>query len=490
MTVQWRYLSLAERDREYSPSSCLADGDYRPFVQAYRDVGERAWSSLERDAAVSTSVVRYGDAPSQTIDVALPIPTGTGMPLVVYFHGGYWQELSKRDSRFAAAHCVARGWGFAAVDYTLAPHAGLDEIVAECRLAVRTLHAEAGSLGFDPDRIVVAGSSAGAHLAAMVALDPGSHKVRIDRAILVSGIYELEPLIGTSIDEALGLDLATARRNSPLLLNVDGFPPALVAYGENETSEFKAQSAAFADRLAAAGTPVDTLEVPNRNHFDVILDLATADTVLGDAVAALLETGDAKDETRSEWDDVAEGWDDDAAVRAYAAAAHSSLVALADRVELAGARICDFGCGTGLLTELLADTAARIDAVDTSPAMLAVVRDKIDRHGWTHVRALDHLPASDPPYGIVLCSSVLAFVEEPPAVLAELFDRLTPGGWLVQWDWERDEADAEPMGFTVAEMAGALRDAGFEQVEVGTAFEVAVGGHVMAPLMGHARRPA
>lgn len=194
----------------------------------------------------------------------------------------------------------------------------------------------------------------------------------------------------------------------------------------------------------------------------------------------------------SEWNDVASGWDDDEAVRAYAAAAHSSLVALAARAGfvLVGARICDFGCGTGLLTEHLAATAASVDAVDASPAMLAVLRDKVDRHGWKHVRAVEDLAATEPPFDLVVCSSVLAFVDDSPTVLAALSERLTPGGRLVQWDWERDESDPEPMGFTADEMATALRDAGFEQVEVQVGFEVTVGDLVMAPLMGSARRPA
>ena len=271
-----------EREREYSPSSCLPDGDYRPFVADYRRRSDAAWASAQDSGA--TTIIQYGPDETQTVDVVTPTDVDAP-PLLVFFHGGYWQELSKLDSRFAAQDCLDRGWAFAAVDYTLAPTADLPTIVAECSSALRATVDTADSLGFDPTRVVVSGSSAGAHLAAMVA----ANTELAAAAVLVSGVYELEPLIGTSINDALGLDEATARACSPLGLDLAGFPPTLVAYGDDETDEFKRQSQAFADRLQAAGTVTSVIEIPDRNHFDVIVDLATPGTALGDAVSALVD---------------------------------------------------------------------------------------------------------------------------------------------------------------------------------------------------------
>ena len=152
--LRWRSLTDAQREREYSPSSCLPDGDYRPFVAAYRSESDSAWATVEAAAGVRTTTVAYGDAAPNTLDVAVPVAADPP-PLLVYFHGGYWQELSKRESRFAAVHCVDRGWAFAAVDYTLAPDADLDQIVRECHQAVRTVGESGSSLGIDPHRIAV-----------------------------------------------------------------------------------------------------------------------------------------------------------------------------------------------------------------------------------------------------------------------------------------------------------------------------------------------
>jgi len=203
----------------------------------------------------------------------------------VFFHGGYWQELSKRESAFAAPHCLAHGIAYAAIDYTLAPQATLDEIVVECRAAFSWLAGNGATVGIDPGRLFVAGSSAGAHLAAMVAL---TAPTVVKGAVLVSGVYDLAPLIGTSIDEALRLDATTAARNSPLGLPLKGFPPSLVCWGEIETESFKRQSRTFAQTLRDAGARSEDFEIAGRNHFDVILDLADPATELGQRTLGMI----------------------------------------------------------------------------------------------------------------------------------------------------------------------------------------------------------
>ncbi len=322
-------LNDAEREREYSPSSAIG-GNYQPYIQAYV---QQSLAARERTQALGARWVelRYGPTPSQRMDLCVPAsvarstpgavppaasdacPSQGGIGLLVYIHGGYWQELSARDSLFAAAHAVAHGLAFCALDYTLAPAAKVGEIVAECRRAVQTLVAQASTWGIDPGRIVLAGSSAGAHLAAMACLPAlegpalaasGSAVGAAQRheeaqlpteawrpraVVLLSGIYELAPLIGTSINQALGLDDAQARALSPALLGLHGFPEALLAWGEIETQAFKQQSQHFAALLHAQGTPCEALQAAGRNHFDIALDLADPETPLGRRTLALFD---------------------------------------------------------------------------------------------------------------------------------------------------------------------------------------------------------
>ena len=287
---RWHALTLAEREREYSPSSRIG-GDYRPFVEAYR---RRSAESKERATGLGGrwAVGHYGGAETQRIDICVP-RDAAGVPLLVFIHGGYWQELSAEASLFPAAACIQRGAAFAAIDYTLAPKASVGIIVEECRAAFDWLAHHAAQFQFDASRIVVAGSSAGAHLAAMTCL-PGwrrQSKFRPAAALLASGIYELEPLIGTSIDDALHLDHQEARDQSPALLSsgaVEGFPRTVVCWGEVETDAFKEQSRGFASLLREANVDCQSLEVAARNHFDVILDLAEPATTLGRCTFDLL----------------------------------------------------------------------------------------------------------------------------------------------------------------------------------------------------------
>tara|TARA_R110002124_G_scaffold127319_1_gene287261 strand:+ start:25443 stop:26312 length:870 start_codon:yes stop_codon:yes gene_type:complete len=277
-TPAWRTMDAQTRANAYSPSTALPDGDLTPFIEAYIERSAAAYQALP-----NIKTLRYGPGPSHSVDIALP-ENARPVPVHVFLHGGYWQDLSKRESFFAAPQMVARGCAFAAVDYSLAPDASLPEIVAECRAAVLALRNHAAELGIDPARMVVSGSSAGAHLAAMLCL---SLRADLQPAgvVLLSGIYDLEPLLGTYINDAVGLDRSVARENSPVHLDVTGFPPAILGFGAQETEEFKRQSRAFARHLRQAGVAVDLFETPGRNHFDIVFDLA-GDGPLGIKAAA------------------------------------------------------------------------------------------------------------------------------------------------------------------------------------------------------------
>jgi arylformamidase len=291
-------MSAAQREREYSPSSCIG-GHYQPFIAAYTAQSQAAHVATSVQQA-TWQTLHYGNSATQTLHLCLPAASqrDPAQGLLVFIHGGYWQELSALDSLFPAAACVSHGLAFAAINYTLAPHASLDEIVQECRAALAFLGLHAQRWGFDASNIVVSGSSAGAHLAAMVCMPPtdgtASHAAfKPKGAVLVSGIYALEPLIGTSINQALGLHTAQAQRNSPLLLQPNGFPPTLLAWGEVETLEFKRQSKAFHAHLGQGGVPSALLEIAGRNHFDVIMDLADVSSPLFTKTLALFNTARA-----------------------------------------------------------------------------------------------------------------------------------------------------------------------------------------------------
>jgi arylformamidase len=287
----WRHWPLAEREREYSPSSCVTA--IEPFLEAY--------VTRSRDAEIRFRCEKnllWGERPDETFDY---FPAASpDAPLLVYIHGGYWQEHSKDESLFAAPDCIANGIAFAAIDYTLAPQASVGFIVEQCRRAIASLHRQAAALGFDPRRIYVSGNSAGAHLAAMLLVAGwqaayGLADDVIAGAVLLSGIYDLEPLMGTYIDAALHLTGDDVAALSPLRLKASPPVRTIVAWGDNETAEFKRQSRVFAAAQVRSGFPVAAFELAGTNHFDIVFGLAHRGSVLGEATIELIHGPKKKD---------------------------------------------------------------------------------------------------------------------------------------------------------------------------------------------------
>lgn len=207
-----------------------------------------------------------------------------GAPLLVYIHGGYWQRLSAADSLFNASDAVRHGVSLHAVEYTLAPAATVHQIVQECVADVRRV------LGLlDPVSVVVAGCSAGAHLAAMCAREPDI-AARIDGIALLSGIYDVRPIVRTPTNDPLGLTPGSAAEVSPMLLPTTvPTKRALLAVGAYESSEFVRQNREYGERLARDGTDVQTEVVADRDHFDLPYDLLSPGTVVGEWVLGVLK---------------------------------------------------------------------------------------------------------------------------------------------------------------------------------------------------------
>lgn len=273
--------SLPEREKEYSPSSTIG-GNYMPFIQSYIDRSAEAFAHVP-----CIKDLRYSKAERALMDY-FPAPehaNGQAPGLLVFIHGGYWQELSKNESSFLAPAWHAAGFAHAVVGYTLAPQAGVGEILAQCKAALHYLRDQASILGHDARGIVVAGSSAGGYLAAACAAD---ESLGIAGFVTMSGIFDLRPLVGTSINAALGLSLQEAAALSALVQGAERVP-SVVAYGQVETDAFKQQSAALAAYLRGSGQACQMLELTGRNHFDVVHELGDSQSALFAAARELFD---------------------------------------------------------------------------------------------------------------------------------------------------------------------------------------------------------
>jgi arylformamidase len=228
----------------------------------------RAWSDDVRAHTLHARDLRYGRTPDETLDLVVP---HTGAPLVVWFHGGYWRRLHKDDNTFVARGLMPHGVATALVNYGLAPAVPLEEIVAQARRSIAWLRANASEHGFDPSRIVVAGHSAGGHLAAMCAVD-----APVNGLVTLSGIHDLRPLVHSFASDWLGLDDARAAALSPSLLAPAAAMPVYATAGERESDGFKAQGRELADAWRAHGCDASYADSRGDDHFTIVDRLADA----------------------------------------------------------------------------------------------------------------------------------------------------------------------------------------------------------------------
>lgn len=250
----------------------------------------------ERDAAAYRNArgpraelgLRYGDHPRQRIDLFHPDVVDEAKPLVLFIHGGYWRSLEPSLFSHMAAGANARGLAVAMPGYRLCPEVSLADIIADLRSACLFLHRR------QPARPMVAcGHSAGGHLAAcMVGTDwtqagPDISSAIVRYGLAISGIFDLSPLLATSVNASLHLDGGTAQAASPALWPAPAGAVVELWVGGTEASEYFRQSGNLAERWRAQGARASLHVVPGANHFTAPGPLADPGSALTEHLVAL-----------------------------------------------------------------------------------------------------------------------------------------------------------------------------------------------------------
>ncbi|MBX9596596.1 MAG: alpha/beta hydrolase [Roseomonas sp.] len=214
----------------------------------------------------------YGAGQRERLDLFWP--AGEAVAMAVFIHGGYWMALGREWVSHCARGLNGHGIAVAVPSYDLAPGVTVGTIVAQMRAACAFLHRRHGK------RLMVMGHSAGGQLAAMMlgtdwrALDPALPADLVPAALPISGVFELEPLLPTSIGAALGITAEEARAVSPRFLPKPGGVIHCVVGGD-ESPEYLRQTR---DMAAAWGGAAEAL--PGLNHFTVIAPLADPGSAL------------------------------------------------------------------------------------------------------------------------------------------------------------------------------------------------------------------
>jgi arylformamidase len=262
------------------------------------------WSRRVRSTLPARLDIPYGERPAQRLDIFHPRPARESLPapapVLAYFHGGGWRHGSKDDRAFPAEVFTAAGAIWISVGYSLCPVVTLDEMIEEARAAVAWIYRHAATFGGDRQRIYVAGTSAGSHLAAMVLgtrwPDGGLPADVVRGGFLLSGIFDFEPLthhrFSDPAERFRDVHRQSALRSHRWLSPMAYLPrPAcdvLVAVGEDEPAEFRRQSIDYYDALRKRGVNAKLLLAPGQDHFSFIGEWGRPDSALVEAVCAEL----------------------------------------------------------------------------------------------------------------------------------------------------------------------------------------------------------
>jgi arylformamidase len=271
--LNWRNLSQEELDRAYNNTAAISNRDeiFSDWEKRSAEISARLPQHLD---------LPYGPRPRNRVDF---FKAKEGAPTFLFIHGGYWQMHSKERFRAMACGLIPHGINVAIIEYTLTPEITLDQIVEEINQGLDFLVAHSTSLGADPTRIIVAGSSAGGHLTAMVLPHPS-----VVGGIGISGLYDLEPIRHSYINENLKLNESMTIHESPTLQVGGVYKPIVLLVGSAELPLMRKQTADFAIHRIQYHLPVTYEEIPHANHFTILSELISPSGRITTLVRTLL----------------------------------------------------------------------------------------------------------------------------------------------------------------------------------------------------------
>ena len=237
-------------------------------------------SLVPKDGFDKHGGIAYGGLARQKLDVYVPRNGGQDLPVVVFFYGGTWQSGRRQDYLFIAEALTARGIVAVIPDYRLYPEARFPTFIEDGAAAVAWVHRHIGAYGGGASRLFLMGHSAGAYIAAMLALNPGYlaqvglSPDELKGFIGLAGPYDFLPLKRPRLIEIFG-GAADIPETQPVSFARAQAPPALLLHGAADKIVGPHNSERLAQRLRAAGSRVEDKFYPGFKHMRIIILLAS-----------------------------------------------------------------------------------------------------------------------------------------------------------------------------------------------------------------------
>lgn len=249
--------------------------------------GWRREAAAYRAVAPGEFDIPYGARLRNRVDIFRP-QSESAAAAIVFIHGGYWRSFDKSLFSHMAKGAVVHGATVAVPSYTLCPETSVPGIIDELRQCLLFLHRRLGR------PLVVAGHSAGGHLAACMAASDwtayGVPPAMVSSGLSVSGLFDLRPLLATPVNDDIHLTPVTAAAASPLLWPVPRRLRFESWVGADESPEFLRQSRSLAAAWTGLGLDVPHIEVEGANHFTVPAPLADPESNMVAHLVRLAQT--------------------------------------------------------------------------------------------------------------------------------------------------------------------------------------------------------
>lgn len=267
--------------KKYDQQQLNLQYDNRFHVPGFQHYLDR-WGQLSQIAENRNTVVKniqYGDEPRECLDI-FPSATKASKALI-FIHGGYWQRFDKSSFYFVADAFAKYSITTVLINYPLAPAALMDQIVQSCSKAIEWIGNNIQQWNGDNGRLYLVGHSAGAHLVTMLLTEKKQRtQSNLKAACGLSGVYNLQPVQLSNLNQVLQMSKETAISNSPVFREPAVSCPLLIAVGNSETNEFLDQSREMANAWKNKNSSMELIVIPDLNHYSILDSFCDADSML------------------------------------------------------------------------------------------------------------------------------------------------------------------------------------------------------------------